>query len=100
MSNRSWRDGDMEMDLDLELEPQQFQEMMHIDGDLLKRCLDTSALERLVSIGDGIDLFCEYLDGIEDGIHTEGFRDSGAQGQEKYIELGYEILEYVLTLAM
>ncbi|KAF4340341.1 putative FUN12-general translation factor eIF2 [Fusarium beomiforme] len=90
----------MEMDLDPELEPQQSPEMMHIDGDLLKRCLDTSALNRLVSIGDGIDLFCEYLDGIDDGIHTEGFRDSGAQGQEKYIELGYEILEYVLALAI
>ncbi|KAK2924087.1 Cleavage/polyadenylation specificity factor, A subunit, N-terminal [Fusarium oxysporum f. sp. vasinfectum] len=82
------------------LEPQRFREMMHIDGDLLKRCLDMSALEELVLIGDGIDLFCEYLDGIDDGIYTEGFRETGSQGRKKYIELGYEILEYVLTLAI
>ena len=90
----------MDLDLDLELEPQPFPEMMHIDGDLLKRCFDLRALKSLVSIGDGIDLFCEYLDGIEEGIHTEGFRDSGAEGQEKYIELGYKILEYVLAPAI
>ncbi|CAF3504022.1 unnamed protein product [Fusarium graminearum] len=90
-------DDDMELDLDLELEPQSYPNMMHIDGDLLKRCFDLNALKSLVSIGDGIDLFCEYLDGIEDGIHTEGFRDKGVDGQEKYIELGYKILEYVLA---
>jgi hypothetical protein len=90
----------MDLDLDLELEPRPYPEMMHIDGDLLKRCFDLGALKSLVSIGDGIDLFCEYLDGIEDGIHTEGFRDSGAEGQEKYIELGYKILEYVLAPAI
>ncbi|RBR22795.1 uncharacterized protein FIESC28_04358 [Fusarium coffeatum] len=90
----------MDLDLDLELEPQPYPDMMHIDGDLLKRCFDLRALKSLVSIGDGIDLFCEYLDGIEEGIHTEGFRDSGAEGQEKYIELGYKILEYVLAPAI
>ncbi|KAF5971666.1 putative FUN12-general translation factor eIF2 [Fusarium bulbicola] len=93
-------DSDPGMDLDPELEPQRAREMMHIDGDLLQRCLDMSALEKLVLIGDGIDLFCEYLDGIDDGIYTEGFRDNGSQGRRKYIELGYEILEYVLTLAI
>ncbi|KAL6920788.1 hypothetical protein FSST1_004814 [Fusarium sambucinum] len=95
--NQSSIDDDMELDLDLELEPQSYPDMMHIDGDLLKRCFDLNALESLVSIGDGIDLLCEYLDGIEDGIHTEGFRDNGVDGQEKYIELGYKILDYVLA---
>ncbi|KAF4446498.1 putative FUN12-general translation factor eIF2 [Fusarium austroafricanum] len=98
--NQSSRHSEMELDLDLELEPQPYPDTMHIDGDLLKRCLDLGALKRLVSIGDGIDLFCEYLDGIDDGIHTKGFRESGDEGQEKYIELGYEILQYVLTLAI
>ncbi|KAG5800790.1 hypothetical protein H9Q69_000137 [Fusarium xylarioides] len=96
----SSRDSDPGMDLDPELEPQRAREMMHIDGDLLQRCLDMSALEKLVLIGDGIDLFCEYLDGIEDGIHTEGFRETSSQGRKKYIELGYEILDYVLTIAI
>ncbi|RBA13929.1 hypothetical protein FPRO05_02721 [Fusarium proliferatum] len=92
--------SDPGMDLDPELEPRRAREMMHIDGDLLQRCLDMSALEKLVLIGDGIDLFCEYLDGIDDGIYTEGFRETGSQGRKKYIELGYEILEYVLALAI
>ncbi|SCO23421.1 probable FUN12-general translation factor eIF2 homolog [Fusarium fujikuroi] len=92
--------SDLGMDLDPELEPRRAREMMHIDGDLLQRCLDMSALEKLVLIGDGIDLFCEYLDGIDDGIYTEGFRETGSQGRKKYIELGYEILEYVLALAI
>lgn len=100
-SNQSSTDSDMDLDLDLELEPQPYPDMMHIDGDLLKRCLDLRALKNLVSIrDDGIDLFCEYLDGIEEGIHTEGFRDSGTEGQDRYIELGYKILEYVLAPAI
>ncbi|KAL4726831.1 hypothetical protein ACLX1H_005721 [Fusarium chlamydosporum] len=66
-SNQSSTDSDMDLDLDLELEPQPYPDMMHIDGDLLKRCLDLRALKNLVSIrDDGIDLFCEYLDGIEE----------------------------------
>ncbi|KAJ4258691.1 hypothetical protein NW762_007775 [Fusarium torreyae] len=96
-NNQSSRDSDMELDMDLELEPQLYPNMMHVDGDILKRCLDLRVLTSVVSIGDGIDLFCEYLDGIEEGVHTEGFRELGSQGQDKYIELGYEILEYVLA---
>ncbi|KAF5025461.1 hypothetical protein F66182_2437 [Fusarium sp. NRRL 66182] len=91
-------DSDMEFDMELELEPQPHPKMMHIDGDLLKRCLDLRALKSLVSIGDGIDLFCEYLDGIEEGMHTKGFREYGSQGQEDmYLELGYEILDHCLA---
>ncbi|KAI6776079.1 hypothetical protein HG530_000024 [Fusarium avenaceum] len=99
-SNQRHRDRDHEVDLDLELEPHPSPNMMHIDGDLLKRCLDLRALISLASIGDAIDLFCEYLDKIDEGVHTKGFRESGIQGQEKYIELGYEILESVLALAI
>ncbi|KAM5348478.1 hypothetical protein ACJ41O_008302 [Fusarium nematophilum] len=96
----SSRDSSVDRDMDLELEPQPYPDMMHIDGDLLKRCLDLRALGSLVSVGDGIDLFCEYLDGIDDGIHTGGFRDSGEYGRERYLQLGYEILEYVLAPAI
>ncbi|KAF4465208.1 thermotolerance [Fusarium albosuccineum] len=90
---------EMDLDMDLELEPQPFPAMMHIDGDLLQRCLDLRALGKLVTIGDGMDLFCEYLDGIDKGIHTQGFRD-GEEGQSKYLELGYKILEFVLAPAI
>ncbi|KAL2671140.1 hypothetical protein Neosp_013714 [[Neocosmospora] mangrovei] len=90
-------DVDEDMDLDLNLEPQMAPENMHIDGNVLKRCFDRRALEKLVSIGDGLDLFCEYLDGIDEGQHTEAFRADGEDGHEKYLELGYEILEHILA---
>lgn len=95
---RSRPSGDKDsMDLDLDIEPQPFPDMMHIDGDLLYRCLQTRALKRLSLVGDGMDLFCEYLDGIDNGVHTEGFREMGEAGQVKYIELGYDILEHLFA---
>ncbi|KAM0354077.1 hypothetical protein ACHAPU_001112 [Fusarium lateritium] len=99
-SNQTSRDRDHEIDVGMEIEPHSSPNMMHIDGDLLKRCLDLRALTSLTSIGDAIDLFCEYLDKIDKGKHTKGFRESGIQGQEKYIELGYEILQNVLASAI
>ncbi|KAF4984390.1 hypothetical protein FZEAL_413 [Fusarium zealandicum] len=93
-------EGDMELDMDLELEPQTYPDMMHVDGDLLKRCLDQRALKSLTSIGDGMDLFCEYLDGIDHGVHTANFRASGDDAQGKFLQLGYDILEYVLPPAI
>ena len=48
-------------------------------------------------------LFCAYLDDLEGGRHTEGFRGEMATEQErhdKYLELGYDILEYLLEPAM
>ncbi|KAM0438853.1 hypothetical protein ACHAPT_001614 [Fusarium lateritium] len=96
--NGSRKKGDEdEEDMYLDLEPQMVPDKMHVDGNVLKRCLDRRALETLVSKGHGLDLFCEYLDGIEEGQHTEAFRSSGEAGREKYLELGYEILEYVLA---
>ncbi|KAF7547792.1 hypothetical protein G7Z17_g7475 [Cylindrodendrum hubeiense] len=89
--------ADMDVDVDMELEPQLFPEMMHINGDLLRRCLELRALKNLTAFGDGLDLFCEYLDGIDDGAYTEGFRDGVDDGRERYLELGYDILEYLLA---
>ncbi|RSM08014.1 hypothetical protein CDV31_008317 [Fusarium ambrosium] len=91
------KDEDEDEDMYLDLEPQMTPDNMHIDGNVLRRCLDRRALEALVSIGDGQDLFCEYLDGIDEGIHTEAFRTDGEDGHEKYLELGYEILEHIFA---
>ncbi|KAH8736684.1 mono-functional DNA-alkylating methyl methanesulfonate N-term-domain-containing protein [Ilyonectria robusta] len=90
-------DAEMDMDLDLDLEPQPYPDMMHINGDVLRRCLDLRALENLTTFGDGLDLFYEYLDDIGDGAYTAGFRDGVEDGRERYFELGYDILTYLLA---
>ncbi|KAJ4193419.1 hypothetical protein NW755_003411 [Fusarium falciforme] len=95
--NDSKKKRDEDEDMYLDLEPQMVPDKMHVDGDVLKRCFDRRALETLVSMGDGLDLFCEYLDGIDEGKHTKAFRIDGEDGHEKYLELGYEILEHVLA---
>ncbi|KPM34735.1 hypothetical protein AK830_g11834 [Neonectria ditissima] len=86
-----------DMDMDVELQPPPHPNMMHIDGDVLRRCLELQALESLTKFGDGMDLFCEYLDGIDDGAYTEGFRDGAENGQDRYLELGYDILQHLLA---
>ncbi|KAI5466573.1 mono-functional DNA-alkylating methyl methanesulfonate N-term-domain-containing protein [Mariannaea sp. PMI_226] len=92
---RSLTGSDVYMDIDAELEPRLTGHMMHINGDILERCLERRALAMLLRIPDAIDLFCEYLDGIEDGVHTLGFRDDEDEGRGRYIQLGYDILEYL-----
>ncbi|KAK7415630.1 hypothetical protein QQX98_005774 [Neonectria punicea] len=94
---RGGSDVNMDMDVDVELQPQPRPNMLHIDGDVLRRCLELRALESLTAIGDGMDLYCEYLDGIHDGAYTEGFRESAEDGQERYLELGYDILQHLLA---
>ncbi|KAM0282707.1 hypothetical protein ACHAQH_002904 [Verticillium albo-atrum] len=66
----------------------------HVDGDVLRRCLDKRALEALLSAGDGADvLLRDALEGLEGGRWTDSF-----EGQrEKYVELAYEVLEYYLA---
>ena len=83
-----------------DIEPRMHPKQMHIDGDILEMCLDRGLLEKVIGRGDGLDLFCEYLDGIEGGKCTEDFRD-GVGGTEEermsaYFEVGYAILEYLL----
>ncbi|KAM3473785.1 hypothetical protein MY5147_004592 [Beauveria neobassiana] len=86
-------------DDEAELEPQLHPRLMHIDGDILEKCTEGRILEKIVGDGDGLDLFCEYLDGIEGGICTSSFRDSMEEElrYNKYFEVAYEILEYLLA---
>lgn len=88
-------------DDDVDIEPQPHPKLMHIDGDLLQRCLEKRILEKLVGTADGLDLFCEYLDDMEGGRWTEEFRDgigtSEEQRQGAYFKLGYDVLDYVLA---
>lgn len=93
------RDGG---DEDMELEPQVHPRLMHIDGDILEQCRQGRLLEQLVGAGDGLDLFCEYLDGIEGGMCTSAFRDvsDAAERHGQYFGAAYDILDYLLAPAL
>ncbi|KAF4414528.1 hypothetical protein CFRS1_v012191 [Colletotrichum fructicola] len=69
--------------------------MKHIDGDLLQRCVDKRALEKLISEDSNIDLLREYLDYLDDGKWTASFQDDN--DVSKYFGLAYVVLEYHLS---
>lgn len=74
-----------------------------VDGDLMRRILDGRVLERLVwSRREWVGYFMEYLDGVDGGRWTQGFRgEEGVVDEEErgraYLRLAYEILEYFLV---
>ncbi|KAK3192549.1 hypothetical protein K4F52_001348 [Lecanicillium sp. MT-2017a] len=86
-------------DDEMDLEPQIHPKMMHVDGDLLGRCLEQHTLEKVVGDGDGLDLFCEYLDGLEGGRCTAEFCDATDDGErrERYFETAYNVLDYLFS---
>ncbi|KAL7926328.1 mono-functional DNA-alkylating methyl methanesulfonate N-term domain-containing protein [Trichoderma austrokoningii] len=85
------------MSLDLHPSPR----IMHIDGDLLKRCVKKHNLEASITSEDAFDLFCSRLDALEGGSLTEEFKDTGkSDRREKYMELAYEILEFLSASAL
>ncbi|KAK3324234.1 thermotolerance protein [Cercophora scortea] len=59
---------------------------MHIDGDLLRRCLEKRVLERLVSSSEHVERFGQLLSEL---VHDLG-------GRERYFQLAYGIIEYFL----
>nr|XP_036575755.1 thermotolerance protein [Colletotrichum truncatum]KAF6782379.1 thermotolerance protein [Colletotrichum truncatum] len=69
--------------------------MKHIDGDLLQRCVEMRALERLISEDSDVDLLREYLDYLDDGRWTASFQD--ANDVSRYFDLAYDILDYYLA---
>ncbi|KAF5133642.1 hypothetical protein E5D57_004268 [Metarhizium anisopliae] len=88
---------------DVDIEPRLHPKLMHIDGDMLYRCLENRLLEKLVGTADGLDLFCEYLDGLDGGRWTDRFRDGIGNSEEReaaYFNLGYDILSYILAPAL
>ncbi|KAK0714621.1 mono-functional DNA-alkylating methyl methanesulfonate N-term-domain-containing protein [Lasiosphaeris hirsuta] len=71
---------------------------MHVDGDMLRRCLEKRALERLVSWPSHESRFAELLDELDDGRYTAGLTADG--GREQYFKLAYDILDYFLRPAL
>ena len=70
---------------------------MHVDGDLLRRCLEERALEQLVVRQPHVSRFVELLGGLDDGQHTAGLAAEGDHG--RYFQLAYDVLEYYLAPA-
>ncbi|PHH83522.1 hypothetical protein CDD83_2975 [Cordyceps sp. RAO-2017] len=95
-------DGDGEDDTamaDIGEEREQSPKNMHIDGNMLERCLERRLLEKIVRKGRRFILFRQRLDEIEGGQHTQHFRAEEMleeERRERYFHLGYEILAYLM----
>ncbi|KAH8912545.1 thermotolerance protein [Coniochaeta sp. PMI_546] len=73
-------------------------DLMHIDGDILQRCVQKRALERLMSLPRHMSRFRELLDDMEDGRLTDEI--AGVTGEEEvagYFELAYRILQHFIA---
>ena len=84
----------------VEFDPEPLTEIAYekqVDGDMLQRCLEKRALERLISRPSHMSRFRELLDDLEDGKYTADFGIEGQGVREKYFELAYDILEYFLA---
>lgn len=85
------------MSLDLQPSPR----IMHIDGDVLKRCVELRALEKTMASEEAFAVFSHHLDALEGGSLTAGFKDKGESNRrKKYLELAYEILEFLVAPAL
>jgi hypothetical protein len=67
---------------------------MHVDGDILRRCLERRALEWLVVKQAHVARFIELLGELDGGQHTEGLAAEGDHA--RYFRLAYDVLEYYL----
>lgn len=67
---------------------------MHVDGDILQRCLKKRALERLITRPEHVSRFMGLLEELDDGRQAVGLAANGDPG--RHFQLAYEILEYYL----
>ncbi|ETS82538.1 hypothetical protein PFICI_04414 [Pestalotiopsis fici W106-1] len=90
-------DGEFEaMDTDWDPEPKSSPIMnMHVDGDILQRCLDLRALEKLTINKEHAARLCKLLESLEGGKYTRELQDDGEM--TAYVDLAYEVLEYYLS---
>lgn len=71
---------------------------MHVDGDILRRCLEKRALEWLITKEAHITRFIELLRELDGGQHTRALKAEGDHAG--YFQLAYDILEYYLSPAL
>ncbi|KAK5653859.1 hypothetical protein OQA88_7783 [Cercophora sp. LCS_1] len=67
---------------------------MHVDGDMLRRCLEKRALERLLSWPEHEGRFIELLNAVDEGRRATGLRVP--DGREQHFKMAYDILDYFL----
>ncbi|KAJ4300467.1 hypothetical protein N0V88_003142 [Collariella sp. IMI 366227] len=72
---------------------------MHVDGDVLKRCVEMRALEGMVERQGQVQRFVALLGEVDGGKYTEGFEEEEG-GYERYFALAYDMLEYYLLPAI
>ncbi|PFH55970.1 hypothetical protein XA68_17315 [Ophiocordyceps unilateralis] len=92
-------DEAIDMNLNTELDCKEHPKGLHVDGDLLERCLRQRGLEELLQKRGRFILFCGCLDKLEGGRFTQRLRDTEVTEQVRrggYIGLGYDILAYLL----
>ncbi|KAK6211803.1 hypothetical protein LQW54_005663 [Pestalotiopsis sp. IQ-011] len=66
---------------------------MQVDGDILQRCLDNRALEKLAESPKHADRLRKLLENLEGGRHTQELKGEMAG----YLDLAYDVLEYYLS---
>ncbi|KAK0619881.1 mono-functional DNA-alkylating methyl methanesulfonate N-term-domain-containing protein [Immersiella caudata] len=71
---------------------------MHVDGDMLRRCLEKRALQRLLSWPAHENRFVELLAALDDGEHVAGWTLTASR--EQLFTLAYDILDYFLRPAL
>ncbi|KAL1838353.1 hypothetical protein VTJ49DRAFT_2784 [Mycothermus thermophilus] len=72
---------------------------MHIDGDILKRCLDGRVLERLLAKEAHRERLVELLGALDGGRYTAGMKVVEGDDYGEYFRLAYDVLEYYLSPA-
>ncbi|KAI0014250.1 hypothetical protein F4779DRAFT_632603 [Xylariaceae sp. FL0662B] len=88
-SNRTADDGN---DFEPEVNPKL---NMHVDGDVLQRCLDKRALEEVISEPQHLQRFRELLEVLDEGKALLSTQGTGRDAL--YYELAYSILKYYLA---
>jgi hypothetical protein len=79
-------------------EPVVRHDLLHIDGDILQRCVEKRVLERLMSQSKYMSRFKELLDDLEDGRLTDEIGSATQQDEDKgYFDLAYRILQHFLA---
>lgn len=68
---------------------------MHVDGDILQRCLDLRALEKLIQVPEHATRLRNLLENLQGGKYTRALKDVGEMSA--YVDLAYEVLEYFLS---
>ncbi|KAK3398660.1 mono-functional DNA-alkylating methyl methanesulfonate N-term-domain-containing protein [Sordaria brevicollis] len=72
----------------------QYRQLLHVDGDLLKRILDEKLLQDLINTDGLLERLKALLDKLDGGKHTASWMGEGTK--HHYFGLAYDVLVYYL----